>query len=94
MANLIKSETGLLFYDDFSEKTLMWTLSPSDAICLSFGDEGLQMKHNNKYCSYTITEPSADEYSCIIKLDIYLSPFFFVFLYNKLFFKNIKKYKK
>ena len=69
MANLTKTRSGLLFYDDFSEKTLMWTLSPSDAICLSFGDEGLQMKHNNKYCSYTITEPSADEYSCIIKLD-------------------------
>ena len=31
MANLIKSANGLLFYDDFSEKTLMWTLTPSYA---------------------------------------------------------------
>lgn len=69
MANLMKTNNGLLFYDDFSEKTLMWTLSPSDANCLSFGDKGLQMKHNRRYCSYTITEPAVDEYSCVIKLD-------------------------
>ena len=69
MANLMKTQNGLLFYDDFSEKSLMWTLSPSDAICLSFGDKGLQMKHNRRYCSYTITEPATDEYSCIVKLD-------------------------
>ena len=69
MANLMKTNNGLLFYDDFSEKTLMWTLSPSDANCLSFGDNGLQMKHNRRYCSYTITEPSVEEYSCIVKLD-------------------------
>lgn len=69
MANLIKSSNGLLFYDDFSEKTLMWTLSPSDANCLSFGDNGLQLKHNRRYCSYTITEPAVEEYSCIVKID-------------------------
>ena len=52
MANLMKTQNGLLFYDDFSEKTLMWTLSPSDANCLSFGDKGLRMVHNRRYCSY------------------------------------------
>lgn len=70
MANLIKSDSGLLFYDDFSEKTLMWTLSPSDNFrSLSFGDKGLQIQHNKDYVSYTIVEPSAEEYSCIVKLD-------------------------
>lgn len=69
MTNLMKTQNGLLFYDDFSEKTLMWTLSPSDANCLSFGDKGLRMNHNRRYCSYTITEPAVDEYSCIVKLD-------------------------
>ena len=30
MANLIKTEHGLLFYDDFKEHTLIWTLSPGN----------------------------------------------------------------
>ena len=69
MANLNKTSSGLLFYDDFSEKTLMWTLSPSDANNLSFGENGLQLKHNKRYVSYTIVEPSVEEYSCVIHLD-------------------------
>ena len=69
MSNLTKTKNGLLFYDNFSEKSLMWTLSPSDANCLSFGDNGLRMIHNRRYCTYTITEPEVDEYSCIVKLD-------------------------
>lgn len=69
MANLNKTQSGLLFFDDFSEKTLMWTLSPSDANCLSFGDNGLQINHTRRYVTYTIIEPSADEYSCIVKID-------------------------
>ena len=70
MAKLNKTSSGLLFFDDFSEQTLMWTLSPSDAVTsVSFGDNGLQMLHNNKYIMYTIVEPKVDEYSCIVKLD-------------------------
>lgn len=69
MANLIKTQNGLLFYDDFSEKTLMWTQSPSDINCISFGDNGLQMLHNNSYVTYTIIEPELDEYSCVVHLD-------------------------
>ena len=69
MANLIKTQNGLLFYDDFSEKTLMWTQSPSDINCISFGDSGLQMLHNNSYVTYTIIEPELDEYSCVVHLD-------------------------
>ena len=69
MATLNKTNSGLLFKDDFTEKTLMWTLSPSDANNVFFGDNGLQMKHNKRYVTYTIIEPSVDEYSCIVELD-------------------------
>lgn len=69
MAKLNKTNSGLLFKDDFTEKTLMWTLSPSDANNVFFGDSGLQMKHNKRYTTYTIVEPSVDEYSCIVKID-------------------------
>ena len=69
MATLNKTNSGLLFKDDFTEKTLMWTLSPSDANNVFFGDSGLQMKHNKRYVTYTIVEPSVDEYSCIVKID-------------------------
>ena len=69
MAKLNKTNSGLLFKDDFTEKTLMWTLSPSDANNVFFGDNGLQMKHNKRYVTYTIVEPSVDEYSCIVELD-------------------------
>lgn len=70
MSKLNKTSSGLLFFDDFSEQTLMWTLSPSDAThAVSFGDNGLQLLHNSKYIMYTIVEPEIDEYSCIVKLD-------------------------
>ena len=69
MAKLNKTNSGLLFKDDFTEKTLMWTLSPSDANNVFFGDSGLQMKHNKRYVTYTIVEPSVDEYSCIVEID-------------------------
>ena len=69
MANLNKTNSGLLFFDDFSERTLMWTLSPSDANCLSFGDAGLKISRTRRYVTYTIVEPSTEDYSCIIKLD-------------------------
>lgn len=69
MAKLNKTNSGLLFKDDFTEKTLMWTLSPSDANNVFFGNSGLQMKHNKRYTTYTIVEPSVDEYSCIVKID-------------------------
>ena len=69
MAKLNKVNNGLLFYDDFQEKTLMWTLSPSNANCLAFGENGLQIKHNKNYTSYTIVEPNLEEYSCIVHLD-------------------------
>jgi len=69
MANLNKTNNGLLFFDDFSERTLMWTLSPSDANCLSFGDDGLRVTHTRRYITYTIVEPSTEDYSCVIQLD-------------------------
>lgn len=70
MANLIKSANGLLFYDDFSEKTLMWTLTPSHmSTALEFGEKGLRLKHSDRYTIYTIVEPEVEEYSCIVQLD-------------------------
>ena len=69
MPKFNKTNDVLLFYDDFSETTLMWTLSPSKANCLSFSDNRLQIKHNKDYVFYTIVEPSIDEYSCVVKLD-------------------------
>ncbi len=69
MAKLNKTSDGLFFHEDFSEQTLLWTLSPSDANCLSFGDKGLQIKHTNHYTMYTIVEPSTEEYSCVVHLE-------------------------
>lgn len=69
MSKLSKTSNGLFFFEDFSEKTLQWSLSPSDTSCVSFGDNGLQMKHNKRYTTYTIVEPSTEEYSCIVNLD-------------------------
>lgn len=47
----------------------MWTLSPSDANNLAFEEDGLRMKHNKRYVSYTIVEPYLEEYSCIVHID-------------------------
>lgn len=69
MAKLNKTNSGLIFHDDFSEQTLMWTLSPSDANCLAFGENGLQIKHTKHYVTYTIVEPNLEEYSCIVHLE-------------------------
>lgn len=69
MSKLNKTSDGLFFFEDFSEQSLQWTLSPSDANCLSFGDNGLQMKHGKRYATYTIVEPTTEEYSCVVNLD-------------------------
>ena len=69
MSKINKINSGLLFFDDFSEKTLMWTQSPSDINCVSYGDTGLQIHHNNSYVTYTIVEPQREEYSCVVQLD-------------------------
>lgn len=69
MAKLNKAASGLLYYDDFKERSLMWTLSPSDANNLAFEEDGLHMQHNKRYASFTIAEPYLDEYSCIVHLD-------------------------
>lgn len=69
MPKITKMNNGLMFYDDFKEKSLMWTLSPSDANCLAFGEKGLRMLHQTRYCHYTMQEPAAEEYSCVVELD-------------------------
>ncbi len=69
MSNLNKVNNGLLFEDDFTERTLMWTISPSDsALQFSFNENGLAIKPCNKYLTYTMQEPDIEEYSCIISL--------------------------
>ena len=70
MATLTKSVQGLLYEDDFSEQTLMWTLSPSDrASMFEFGDNGLHINHCDKYLTCTMFEPEEDEYALICKID-------------------------
>lgn len=69
MATLIKQTNGLLYEDNFSEQSLAWNLSPSDADALEFGENGLRLKHTDQYVIYTITEPELDEYACIVDID-------------------------
>ena len=69
MSKLTKTASGLLFNDNFEEKTLMWTLSPSNANNVAFEEDGLHMYHNKSYTSYTIVEPALEEYSCIVHLN-------------------------
>lgn len=70
MANLIKSCNGILFNEDFKEKTLMWTVSPSEEISnISFGEYGLRIKHSlSNEITYTILEPVGD-YCAVTKID-------------------------
>ena len=69
MSKLTKTSSGLFFFEDFSEQSLQWSLSPSDLSSVTFGDNGLRMKHSERYTTYTIVEPSVQEYSCIVNLD-------------------------
>lgn len=69
MPNIIKQEQGLLYKEDFSNPSLVWTLSPSDANNLEFVNNKLRLKHTSEYVTYTIIEPELDEYACIVKID-------------------------
>lgn len=69
MSKLNKTKSGLLFYDDFSERTLLWQLSPSDAECLRFGENGLRILHGRRYVTFTLPEPDIEEYSCVVEID-------------------------
>ena len=69
MARLSKVSDGILFHDDFTNPTVMWTLSPSDATGIQYGEDGLRLLHGKRYVTFTIPEPSSDEYSCVVELD-------------------------
>lgn len=69
MAKFNKLQDGLIYYDNFTEQSLMWTLSPSDSNCVRFGEGGLTILHNRRYVTFTIVEPAAEEFSCIVELD-------------------------
>jgi hypothetical protein len=69
MSNITKIKSGLLYLDDFKERSLLWTLSPGDRLeQLEFNDNGLTMHRSNDYLSYTMKEPERD-YTCILELD-------------------------
>ena len=69
MARLSKVSDGILFHDDFTDPTVMWTLSPSDSTSIRYGENGLRIIHSKRYVTFTIPEPSSDEYSCVVELD-------------------------
>ena len=67
--SIIKTKSGLLYSEDFSERSLLWTLSPGNRLeQLDFGNDGLTMHRSKDYMSYTMKEPERD-YTCIIELD-------------------------
>lgn len=69
MSSLNKVNNGLLFEDTFSDRTLIWTISPSDKISqFLFDDNKLIIRPCDKYLTYTMQEPNIEEYSCIINL--------------------------
>jgi hypothetical protein len=69
MSNITKIKSGLLYLDDFKERSLLWTLSPGDRLeQLEFNDDGLTMHRSSDYLSYTMKEPERD-YTCILELD-------------------------
>lgn len=69
MSNITKIKSGLLYLDDFKERSLLWTLSPGDRLeQLEFNDNGLTMHRSSDYLSYTMKEPERD-YTCILELD-------------------------
>lgn len=91
MSRINKTDSGLLFYDDFSERNLMWQLSPSDATeCIKYGEKGLQILHGRRYVSFTIIEPDIEEYSCIVELEHI--PFNFEDIGGILVLSNTKEY--
>lgn len=70
MAEITKIKSGLLYSDDFKERSLLWTLSPGNKLDqLEFGDNGLIIhRDKDQYLSYTMREPERD-YTCIVELD-------------------------
>ena len=69
MANLVKSASGLIFHDDFSKRTLLWSLFPQEEFQrLHFTNDGLVVDYGSKYLSYMIVEPEYPEYCTILKM--------------------------
>ena len=69
MATLIKQREGILYDEDFSTNSLLWSLTPSNVDCLRFENDGLHILHNDQYVMYTMTEPLEQSYCVIVELE-------------------------
>ena len=68
MATLVKEHEGIVYNENFREKSLTWSLSPSSIDCLRFEPDGLHILHSNHYVTYTMKEME-DPYCLIMQLE-------------------------
>lgn len=68
MPKLNKVESGLLLYEDFKQSSLIWTPSPNNYENITFGEEGLRIRHSDKYTTFTLQQPEGNfVFLCKIK---------------------------
>ena len=68
MATLVKEHEGIVYNENFREKSLTWSLSPSSIDCLRFEPDGLHILHSDHYVTYTMKEME-DPYCLIMQLE-------------------------
>lgn len=69
MADLIKTENGMLYEDDFSSNSLLWQLSPADYSKLEYTENGLKIKRSTDYTTLSIREPERSRYSFFCEIE-------------------------
>lgn len=60
MPKINKTQSGLLLYEDFKQSSLIWTPSPNNYDDISFGENGLRIKHSDLYKTITLEEPEGN----------------------------------
>ena len=60
MPKINKTQSGLLLYEDFKQSSLIWTPSPNNYDDISFGKNGLRIKHSDLYKTITLEEPEGN----------------------------------
>lgn len=60
MPKINKTQSGLLLYEDFKQSSLIWTPSPNNYNDISFGENGLRIKHSDLYKTITLEEPEGN----------------------------------
>ena len=60
MPKINKTESGLLLYEDFKQSSLIWTPSPNNYENISFGEDGLRIRHSDVYKTITLEEPEGN----------------------------------